>query len=275
MFFDDITMNFESHFERLFSLAQQDLSTAHIAQHTHSADLVRQLFDLDTSGPGAYSAYKPTDKLQCATNHLTGQKQWISNLPHVDWVVFSARCFTPEQVVLVKLDATTKIQMVPTVGMEDTLTAHLNLDHTEFQIVCDIDHPSYFFVRRQNSLAFVAIHYGLAQALLADLGQYVSKQKIPCDYHMQKLKLQLEVMQMVWSQIPKNIELEHKDHFFWKQKNIAYSFAKKCLLDVCQFATEITGSGIYIAGTAFHQRYKDALIYSSHMQNLYYSMQSK
>jgi len=188
-------------------------------------------------------------------------------------VVFSTRCFDKEQMILVKLDQSTSTQIIPTVGMEETLTAHLNFDHTPFQIVCDVDDPSYFYIRRQHSLAFVAIQYGLAQALFRDLDQYTTQRKIQCCYQKNKLKLQLDVMQMVWNQIPKDINLEHQDTYFWNQKNTAYAFAKKCLLDICQFLTEVTGSGVYITDNQFHQRYKDSLIYSSHMKNLYFSLQ--
>lgn len=266
-------MNFEEHFKNLINLAKDNLSMAHLAQHSRTAELVQQQFGLDVTGPGAHSAYKPTDKIQFEHNHLTGQKQWISNLPMVNWVVLVTKCIDKEQVVLIKLDQSTKIHMVSTVGMEQTLTAHLTLDHTPCQPVCDVDDPLYFHIRRQHSLAFVAIQHGLAQALFNDLDQYTKHQKIECSYHKQKLKLQLDVMQMVWDQIPKDINLEHQAQFFYNQKNIAYAFAKKCLLDICQLLTETTGSGLYITDNQFHQRYKDALIYSSHMKNLYFSLQ--
>lgn len=267
-------MNFQQHLDHLVKLSSEDLSAAHVLQHTYSADLIRNQYQLNVTGPGSYSVYKPTDQIECDRGYLTGQKHWVSYLPQVTWAILTVKSNQNEKVVLIHLDSSTKIQMIPTVGMENTFTGHLNLDRTPYQELCDVNHNDYFAIRRQQTLGFIAIHYGLARALFEDLDNYTNRCNTECGYHKQKLKLQLDVMQLIWEQIPKIITLDHQDQYFWKQKNTAYSFAKKCLLDICQFVTEITGSGIYITEHPFHQRYKDALIYSTHMKNLYLSLQA-
>lgn len=266
-------MNFTKHLETLVEISSQNLSEAHIRQHIYTANLIKKQFQLDTNGPGAFSFYKYSDNLHYLNNCLNGQKKWISFLPKVSWAILTIKHIDKIQVVLVKLDKSTKIEMISTSGMEETLTGHLTFDHTPCKILCSEDDYNYFFIRRQQSLAFIANLYGLAKGLYQDIDKHTLSQNIRCDSQKQKLKLQLDVVDLIWKHIPKNITDKHRSHYFWKQKNIAYSFAKKCLLEITQFMTEITNSGLYVSENIAHQRYKDALIYISHMKNLYFSLQ--
>jgi hypothetical protein len=260
-------INTQLHLDRLVELAKQDLSTAHINQHNYTADLSAKIGQISTVGPGGFSSQKKIDTVKIDNNKLTGKKFWVSDIFNISWAVLHL----DDLAVYVDLDTSVDHKIVPTMGMEKTFTANLTFDQTPCQIICNINDPMYFITRRTMTLGFIAVHYGLACALFEDIDRYTESQKISCQYPKQKLKLQLDVMQLLWDQIPKQVSLKHQSHNHWNQKNTAYAFAKKCLTEICQFVTEITGSGLYDLGNKSHQRYKDALIYSTHMKNLFYS----
>lgn len=253
----------------LVNIARKDMSLAHITQHGYSAKLVAELGEFETTMPGVYSVVKPLDTVSLYNNTLTGKKYWVSNIPNAGWATLHVRDGNEDQLVFVYLDQSVVAESVPVMGMENTLTGHLTFDQTPCDVICRTDDPKYFKIRRITSLGFIANHYGLALGLFDDLERFTQQQNIACEYNKQKLRLQLDVMELLWQQLPKEITLEHQATFYWKQKNTAYAFAKKCLLEICQFTTEITNSGLYNLTTEQNQRYRDALIYSTHMKNLY------
>jgi hypothetical protein len=258
--------------DNLVLLAKQDLSLAHVTQHSNSARLGAQLGNFKAQGPGAYSVVKSMDTVAFDNNTVTGKKYWVSNLPNVDWAVILVNHNGCDRVVYVELDDSVKFEMISTMGMEKTLTGHMIFDHTPCYVVCDCSNTEYFVIRRLTSLGFIAIQHGLALSLFKDIDNFTCQHNIACEYTKEKLRLQLDVMELLWNQLEKEITLKHQEKFYWQQKNTMYAFAKKCLVEVCQFTTEITGSGLYDLATEQNQRYRDALIYSTHMKNLYKSI---
>ena len=53
---------------------------------------------------------------------------------------------------------------------------------------------------------------------------------------------------------------------------IVNSFGKKTILGVAHLVTELTGSGLFQTESPAHQRYKDLLIYTTHMRNIFTSI---
>ena len=262
-------MNHEQFLNNLVTIAQQDMSLAHVTQHGHGAELCAKLGGFKPSTPGAYSVVKPLDTLELKDNRLTGKKYWISNIPNSEWATLHVRDGNSDKLVFCHIDQFVTAEMIPVMGMENTLTGNLTFDQTPCEIICDTEDPEYFEIRRLTSLGFIANHYGLALGLFNDLKAYTQQQNINCEYDKQKLQLQLNVMELLWIQLDKNITLDHQATFYWQQKNTIYAYAKKCLLDIVQFTTEITNSRLYNLTTEQNQRYRDALIYSTHMKNLY------
>jgi hypothetical protein len=261
--------------DNLVLIAKQDLSLAHITQHGNSAKLGAQLRNFKAQGPGAFSVVKSIDTVAFDNNTVTGKKYWVSNLPNVDWAVIQVKHNGYDRVVYVEIDDSVKFEMISTMGMEKTLTGHMIFDHTPCHVICDYIDTEYFVIRRLTYLGFIAIHYGLALSLFEDIDNFTRQHNIACEYNKEKLRLQLDVVDLLWNQLEKEITLKHQETFYWQQKNTMYAFAKKCLVEVCQFTTEITGSGLYDLTTEHNQRYRDALIYSTHMKNLYVSMKDR
>ena len=251
-----------SYFETLIKLSEQDLSQAHTFQHATIAMLGAQVGQINTQGLGAFSSEKKLDTTKITNNKLQGSKFWVSNIPNVTWMI----CHVKDKVVYVELDSSTRYEIVPVMGMENTLTAHVFFDHTPCEIICDVEDLQYFCTRRTTSLSFIPVHLGLCKSLFQDLSDFPVQD---LGYDKNKLKLQLEVLQLLWDQIPKDISLTHRETYYWQQKNTVYAFAKKCLTEICQFVIETNPSTLYQTENHRNQRFRDSLIYCSHMKNLY------
>jgi hypothetical protein len=249
----------KSYFENLVELAKQDLSTAHVFQHTTTADLVASMFQISSQDPGAFSTEKKLDTVTIHNDQLTGSKLWVSNIPNVKWLI----CQVGNKVVYVELDTSTQCEMILSTGMENTLTGHVTFNFTPCKILCNIDDQNYFVVRRIHALSFIAVHIGLCQSLYQNLC-YLSN----TEYNVSKLKLQLDVLQLLWDQIDKNVTVDHTSHYYWNQKNTVYAFAKKCLIEICQFIIETNSSSLFLTSDPANQKFKDALLYWTHMKNL-------
>jgi hypothetical protein len=75
---------------------------------------------------------------------------------------------------------------------------------------------------------------------------------------------------MLWNTCLEQIDQPVSDQL-WQQINTVYGCAKQTLTMILKLIIEVTGSGLYEVGSTQHQRFKDALIYSTHMKNLYFS----
>jgi hypothetical protein len=99
-------------------------------------------------------------------------------------------------------------------------------DHTPYHVICDFNNTEYFIIRRLTSLGFIANHYGLAQGLFEDIDNFTLQHNIACEYNKEKLQLQLDVVELLWNQLEKEITTKHQEKVYWQQKNTMYAFAK-------------------------------------------------
>lgn len=259
-------MSHAEHFHNLKKLAAEDLSAAHILQHTITADLSAKLGNIVTSGPGTHGLFKPNDTATLSLGTVTGKKHWLSNLNNCSWAVFVVEQGSERSYVYVDL-RNAQIELVPTLGMEGTFTGNLEFDHAPAIVICNVQDPRYFPIKRQHSLGYITILYGLAEQLFDDIDQYTEQANINCNYEKQKIKLNLSVMKLLWGTAVKEIDDADIAHQYYHPT--LYGFAKECLVQVLHLITEVTGSGLYELSQPHHQRYRDALIYASHMKNLY------
>lgn len=252
-------------FLELINQSRQDLSRAHLTQHFHSAQHIVESSDCVVSGTGTWSAFKNNDTLIYSDNTVSGKKHWISGVALCKWVVVGAMEEDQKIVVLIDVDKFS-IEPVNTLGMESTLTVNFVCDRAPAVRLFDYTDFEMCKISRFNLLSFITNHLGLAQALFSDINHYSQGQNF--DYIKKKTKLDIEVLQLLWE---KEIEYDlfQTRNFEWAYRyKIMYAFAKKTLYSVVSLVTEITGSGIYNIDTSGHQRYKDALIYSTHMKNI-------
>ena len=240
-----------------------DLSAAHLKQHFTAAQLFAAAGGYPTDTQGTWSAVKPLDTLQYANNSVSGMKHWVSGVALCDWVVVPAQ--TPTETVVVVIDKKyLTVKPVATIGMENTLTVHFTCDQAPATYLYPRTDPLSFQANQLNGLSFITIQLGLSIAAYNDVDLY-TKSIADLDYIKTKVKLDIETLNLLW-----NYELDRlNEPIDWNRGKLLYSFAKKTILEVAHLVTEITGSGLFQPEMPTHQRYKDLLIYTTHMRNLF------
>ena len=255
----------------LLELAKQDLSLAHVKQHSDSGQLAVILAGIENVVAGSYSVQKPGETVVFDQGHLTGKKLWISNIPHSSHAVLGVLENNKKILVLVESTDRAQIDMVPTLGMENTYTGHVTFDQHPAVKLFDYDNDlDSFRVQHQTALGFITNHYGLSLSLFDDIDQYTQSALIRCDFDRSKIKLNLSMLDLLWNACLKQIGDPQSDQL-WQQINTAYGCAKQTLVMILKLIIEVSGSGLYEVGSVQHQRFKDGLIYSTHMKNLYFS----
>lgn len=250
-------------FHDLRLLAKTDLSKAHLLQHFTLAKKIVNAAGIDVQGQTTWSSMKPLDTVIYSSGHITGKKHWISGVPDCQWVTFAAK--EGDNVVIVLVDAREGLlEMTPTIGMEDTITAHMTFKNAPAKKILNRTDPRMFLIDAELDLSFITNHLGLAEQLFEDINHFTNND---FSYHKKKLRLDIEVFKTLWEIELSNDDLQNNQEF-WDRRRILYAFGKKTLLNLVQFVTEVTGSGLYEISMPTNQRYKDALIYSTHMRNL-------
>ena len=248
-------------FQELKQLAQKDLSQAHLHQHFTAAKMFADAGNYPTSTIGTWSANKPLDTLRYSNNTVTGKKLWVSGVPLCDWVVVPAHTDTELAVVVIKKEHLT-IEPVLTLGMEDTQTVHFSCNQATATYLYQRSNSVTVPVDQFNTFAFITIQLGLSMSAFNDIDAY-TKNTSELDYIKTKVKLDLQVLGLLWK-----YELNRlNEPVDWNRYQTLYAFAKKTILGVAHLVTETTGSGLYQQDFPTHQRYKDLLIYTTHMRN--------
>jgi hypothetical protein len=255
----------------LLELAKKDLSLAHIKQHSDSAQLAVSIANIDNVVAGSYSVQKPGETVIFDQGYITGKKLWVSNIPYSSHTVLGVLENHKKIIVLVKVTDRAQIDMTPTVGMENTYTGCITFDrHPAIKLFDYGDNPNSFRLQHQTALGFLTNHYGLSLALFDDIDRYTQSALIKCDFDRSKIKLNLSMLDLLWNACLEQIGDAESDQL-WRQINTVYGCAKQTLIMILKLIIEVSGSGLYEAGSEQHQRFKDALIYSTHMKNLYFS----
>lgn len=252
-------------FQNLLLTAQQDLSQAHLDQHFATAKMFTAVANYQIPGRGAWSAVKPLDTLRYNNNTVSGKKYWVSGIPLCDWVVVPAN--TDQGHVVVVIDKQyLDLEPVDTMGMEATMTTNF---------VCDQAPATYLYSRNDNlnqlpnrfhMLAFITVQLGLSMSAFNNIDT-CTKSTADFNYIKNKIKIDIEILKLLWQH-----ELDCLDQPFEQSRiNLIYSFGKKTMAGVANLVTELTGSTLFKTSVPAHQRYKDLLIYITHMRNIWTS----
>ena len=266
-----LSVEFLASYQReLLELAKKDLSLAHVKQHSDAAQLAVNLAKIDNIVAGSYSVQKPADTVVFDQGYITGKKLWVSNIPYSSYVVLGVLENNTKIIVLVEITDRAHIDMVSTVGMENTYTGHIVFEQHPAIKLFDYYGLTSFRLQHQTVLGFLTNHYGLCLALFDDLDQYTQSAFIECEFDRSKIKLNLSMLDLLWNACLEQIGRPQSDQL-WRQINTTYGCAKQTLTMILKLIIEVTGTGLYETGSEQHQRFKDALIYSTHMKNLYFS----
>lgn len=252
-------------FYELRDTASKDLSQAHLIQHFTAAKHYLTVADQHRPSQGTWGAQKSFDTVSYSNGLLNGKKHWISGISLCEWAIITVKYDQGSAVVLVDVKDL-DIQPVPTLGMEDTLTSHVNFVNTPATFLYDKQNPKCLPVDSHTHLSFLTIQLGLMQALINDIDAYTGPK---FDYEKKKFIVDVDIMSVLWeSEVASVNQSYHDQKKQWNKRSLIYAFGKKTLVNIANFVTEVTGSGLYETCMPGHQRYKDALIYVTHMQNV-------
>lgn len=245
-------------FQNLLQQARQDFSQAHLTQHFTTAKSYLQSSGLDNYEQAAWSSMKPNDTLVYQDGTVSGQKNWISGLEFCSWAVVPVKHHDGTCLVVLSTQHLKTIPVI-TLGMEATRTVHFTCDSVPATILSNTNSGPWP-TNHAHAWGFITNHLGLTMGVFEDLDNYT---KSSFAYEKNKIKLDIEILHQIWQD-----QFDLGPCLDWHRSNKIYAFAKKTLTHTAQLATEITGSGLYDLDHPSHQRYRDILIYSTHMRNL-------
>ena len=251
----------------LLDLAVEDLSKAHLKQHFTTAKLYLDASRKEYPRQGTWSALKANDTLIYDNGIVSGKKHWVSGVSLCEWLI--APAMENNLKIMVLIDTKNiEVEPIHTVGMENTLTVHFTCEKTPAVKLFERKDSRYWPGERFCHLSFITNHLGISQALFSDISEYAQQQDL--NYIKKKVQLDIEILKMLWEEEVENSEEEEiNQNIFWQRRNRVYAFAKKTLIETVKLTTELTSSGLYETTMSKHQRYKDSLIYSTHMRNTF------
>ena len=252
-------------FQDLKNIAKTDLSTAHLKQHFFAAKMFAEAGNYTVPTTGTWSAFKTADTLYYENNTVSGKKHWVSGVALCDWVVVPAQSASGLVVVVIE-KSHLNIELVSTLGMENTLTVHFTCDQAPATYLYKRNAPATNQIDYFNNLAFITIQLGLSMSAFNDIDAY-TKSTADFNYIKTKVKLDIETLNLIWNYELNQLNKQPK----WDRNKLIYSFGKKTILGVANLVTELTGSGLFQLDFTKHQRYKDLLIYTTHMRNIFTS----
>ena len=274
-------------FNNLLTLAQYNLGVAHCVHHNATARYVMQL-KFNNNMPeffknefaesiGGYSGAKSSDTLKLNGNKLNGQKNWISNLHQADYCISRIKSDDTEIFVLVDM-AKLKDSIIfvnDQLGMEIATPGSFNA--VDYIIPDDhiLGHRS--LVDNDSTLAgvsnfhgycFITNQLGCIVGLYNMIAETSSKNKFDISHELSKFKLEISALKFMWLENIASIDESKIDNSFWHKRNTQYNQSKNILVKLIALGLEIADSSWTNASGPGNQRFRDALVFATHMQSL-------
>ena len=307
LYFDaDLNSNqTELWFNNLLKLSTHSLGIAHCVQHNQTARLFMSIAFADCPAPaffhpnyekqiGSYSGVKNSDEITFKDNQVNGLKHWISNLHQADYAILMVpvdKTLADPLEAYVLFDLTSGEHQIDSncprqLGMEIARAGSL--------IVNDYKIPhGYLIGQRQfignkgrfipvgswHDYAFITNYLGCIIGLFEDLVNYTQDRKINIDYLLKKISLEISSIKMMWVDNLQSVEaamdIDNLTDNYWHRRNTQYTQSKNVLLSLINLILQVADSRwLDITGDK-NQRFRDALVFSTHMKPLYRNLKDK
>ena len=300
----DINISAEAHqkelwYHNLLVLAQHNLGVAHCLFHhwgariqimhsftsTNNQDFQLGQFDEQI---GCISNAKSADntKLEIINNTatITGNKHWVSNLEQADFGVFSVSYQDHEAVVLYDFtDNLHNIKMHNTpIGMEIARAGSVIDNHYKVPAGYILGYRHVDTNNKFSSIsnlidyAFTTNYLGVITALFKDLKEWATESNIDIQSQLRPLELDIATLKLIWDCNLNTIHETTFTDYFWHKRNTQYTQSKKTLLLLIDLILK-AGNPRWLDrdSTGAGQRFRDALVFSSHMKTLYNNLYEK
>ena len=272
-------------FQNLKTLSRFSLGLAHCIQHNMIArtsveiSQCQEAKQLISSKPfdeiiGCYSSAKPSDSLHITDHMLDGKKNWISMLDQADFAIMQLPYNGSDHTIYfdLKKSPCQIIQINSSlIGMELARPDTLVIDRHMIDPAHILgQHGTAPLFQKSNvaSYSFITNYCGLAQQLYIDFKNHVKHAELGTEFDLKKIEIDISSMIMQWEDNLYSVGLCEVSDKFWHKRNTQYAFGKKCLISVLQLILETGMSAYYDSHSEFSQRFRDALVYASHMHTL-------
>jgi len=266
------------YFHNLKHCATQNLSWAHCIQHDQAAKITQAVSGCYVPDPflsllAANSTYKKSDTCYIENNRVYGEKYYVSSLPWADYAVIYIANRDLEQVsnLLVPCEEfDCDLESFRPIGMENTVTGTIkfhgqSLDN--FKLLISKQDSKIFSRENFMDLAFPTNCIGLCFGLCNDIEQFIKNNNLDdVDSEFNKLKLDLFSYEQIWLSMLDKMIVPEADSEYYNHSFLLYNRGKKMLNLLCKFILD-NGTGHFYQIDLNSQRFRDALIYTSHMHN--------
>jgi hypothetical protein len=225
---------------------------------------------------GSYCGYKSTDTIKLSNNKVSGSKNWISLIDQADFGVF--RVIDDNQRKLHILFDLTAIEH--SIDMSTFTPIGMEIARPGSITVKDLIIPPEYILGEQGTqetflpssfhdYCFTTNYLGCSVALFKDIVLYAEKNNCRAELALNKIELSLSSLKMLWQDNLDSLGEKISSDLFWNRRNTQYVQSKKVLIDLISLILELGVSYYFDAKSPFSQRFRDALMLSSHMQPLY------
>jgi hypothetical protein len=293
---------FDLFFKNLLTLATHNLGIAHCVQHNHSPRLSMLIAFENKTAPrffqteyekliGCNSNLKKNDSLKLVNNVVSGTKHWITNLHQSDYGIFSVP-IESDMEALILFDFTNNSN-THTIDSTQSIQIGMEVAHAGSLIVKDYIIPDgyllgkrkyfspgpYSVVSSWNDYCFITNYLGCITGLYNEFKEYTVKNNINIDYELKKMELQISNIRMLWEDnlisIKQSLHINNITDKFWHRRNTQYTQTKNTLLLLINLILEIVDSSWFNATGSQNQKFRDALVFSTHMKSLFKNLEEK
>ena len=292
-------------FNNLLTLSTHNLGIAHCLQHHHSARLFMSIAFADIPTPkffqpeydkqiGSYSNVKSADDLYFSDNKISGTKHWISNLHQADYGIYMVsvdKQLDDPLEAYVLFDLTSGQHQIDStlpkpIGMEIARAGSL--------IVNDYKVPEHYLLGQRQFIgnkgryisigswhdyAFITNYLGCIIGLFNDFSRYVDDKKINVEFELKKIGLEISSLKMMWcdnlGSVEESMDVNNLTDNYWHRRNTQYTQSKNVLLLLINLVLQAVDSQWLMASGVKNQKFRDALVFCTHMKPLYQNLSDK
>jgi hypothetical protein len=271
-------------FENLYQVAKIDVGIAHcINQHQSSRNSLNVSNKLNYQYQeqlGSFSVYHDIDTIKIDNHGISGTKHWITSIHQADYLVCKVghhsnptRCLL--FIDLKEVDHKIENNGYNPIGLKVASPMSLMLDTQDFPKEWILHQGPFCIQDSQNSLlsflkyGFLTNFLGCAVGLYHALLQISIQKNYHLEYQLKPIESQLILLKRSWSDNFDLAKLHTLDQKYWTWHDTQYTQTKQCLTNMLKLTIEIGSSRFYDSNTQFSQRFRDALVWSSHGKPYY------
>jgi hypothetical protein len=275
-------------FKNLYAVAKSDVGIAHcINQHQSSRNALNIISRLNFQYQerlGCFSVHHDIDTIAVKNGTVSGIKNWITSAHQADYLVCKVGHHSDPDRCLLFIDfSKTKYQIdnndFDPIGLKIAKPMKLILESQTLPEHWILHCGAFQAQDSQNSLlsflkyGFLTNFLGCAVGLFQSLKDLVIKRQYHLDYELKLIESRLTLLKKSWEDNFGLSKLDILDQSYWNWHDAQYNQTKRCLVDMIKLIIDIGNSKFYDSNSQFSQRFRDALVWTSHGKSPYEQVQ--